>query len=208
MWLNELDEATALIIHCPFNAANVLIGERELLNLLLIFAVNVARHGVSLHDSHPGTYWQRPDDGQLHGSLCRNLSQSGSSHTTTCVCVSLRKGGLIMWLRWSGGAVVVIQGRMITTQHRHPLLPISSCHSANQLPPVWNDMWERLVPAKVNRTESFHVSGRGVGLRASVCVWRSEELLVFTSPVLMVTNFFAIIKNLFYFDCSLGHGRS
>lgn len=24
----------------------------------------------------------------------------------------------------------------------------------------------------------------------------------------MVTNFFAIIKTLFYFDCSLGHGRS
>lgn len=36
----------------------------------------------------------------------------------------------------------------------------------------------------------------------------SATLWVFTSLALMITNFFDIIKTLFYVDCSLGHGRS
>lgn len=42
----------------------------------------------------------------------------------------------------------------------------------------------------------------GRGRRSCVLTRKKEEPLVFTSPVLMVTNFFAINSDLFYFDCS------
>lgn len=54
------------------------------------------------------------------------------------------------------------------------------------------------------RNESFHVTARLAGVEGHVSPLekKKEEPLVFTSPVLMVTNFFAINSDLFYFDCS------
>lgn len=98
-------------------------------------------------------------------------------------------------------------------EHGHPILKSPVTINSRSVP---NSMLELLIPVKVNCSESFHISGRRVHLRLGTFVWAalrgtsqsSATLLVFTSLAVMVTNFFAIIKTLFYFDCSLGHGRS
>lgn len=92
--------------------------------------------------------------------------------------------------------------------HHTPKSPVTINSSLNSI-------LGPLIPVKVNCCESFHISGRGGHLRLGTSVWAALHWTTLNcdttglyKPGLMVTNFFDIIKTLFYFDCSLGHGRS